>query len=248
MNGPHISLTPWLAEKFIAAAPAAAAAALNTLATHEALQILKPLKADTLTRCLSHMQTAPAAAVLRRLPSRQAAHVLGKMELKAAAPIYGALSVPQREKMKTLLPAALVQALQDSAGWPAGSAGHCMRRDFIVFKTENKLADMIEKLKVLPRKKLPPACLIVAKDGTLKGMIRTAELAFYQANSLAGAVMSPAETLRPAQAPAEAAAWWKEGQPLVPVTDEKGVPLGVLGAAELAGADEPKAKKRFPWF
>ncbi len=245
MNNGNLNLTPWVTEKFISAAPLAAAQALGALATHEAVLLLKPLKAESVIACLNPMDPAAAAAILRRLPARQAAHVLSRLALPQAVKIFEAFSQPQREKMKTLLPEHIVAALAGFKAWPQGSVGAQMSGDFLTFRTEAKLTDLIEKLKTLPRKKLPPACLVCAKDGTLKGFIRTAELAFYVPTSTAGSVMTEAKALAPQAVLAQARELLLQGQPVVPVVDEKGRVLGVVGAEQLP---PPQAKKRFGWF
>ena len=247
MNGPNANLTPWVTEKFISAAPAAAAKALGALATHEAVLLLKPLKAEYIIACLNPMEPEKAAAVLRRLPSRQSAYVLARLDLRQGTKVFAAFSVPQREKMKTLLPESVLRALQDSASWPAGSAGALMNTDFLAFKTDARLTEIIEKLKLLPRKKLPVACLVTARDGKLKGFIRTAELAFYAPSSTAGSVMTDAQGVAPQSPAAQAQGVLDGGQPLVPVIDENSVPLGVVTEQNLlSGASE--RKKRFGWF
>ncbi len=248
MNGPNLNLLPWVTEKFIAAAPAAAAKALDSLATHEALSLLKPLKAEQLVACFNQMEAVKAAAVIRRLPSRQAAHILARLCLPQAVQIYQSFSVPQREKMKTLLSPSWTALLEQGHSWPAGSAGAQMNRDFITFKTETKIAEILEKLKTLPRKKLPAACLIIAgKEGKLKGIIRTVELAFFAPGSLAGSVMSEVKSLSATALAEGAREILAQGQLIVPVVDADCVPLGVLSLAELCAAP-PARRKRFGWF
>ena len=247
MNGAGNNLTPWITEKFISAAPVAAAKALASLATHEAIQLLKPLRAESLVACLNPMDSQQAAAILRRLPARQAAYVLTRLDLVKAGAIYKAFSMPQREKMKTLLADSLVKTLQADTAWPADSAGAQMSRDFIVFKTENKVSELVEKLKNLPRKKLPVSCLVVSgKDGQLKGMIRCAELSFFADTSLAGSIMSEVKSVSALTKLDSVKELLQQGQALVPVVDEEGVPLGVLSWAELHLASS--AKKKFGWF
>ena len=85
MNTPMHSLAGVITEKFIAAAPAAAARALETLATHEVLLLIGSLKAQTLVACLNPMNPAKAAAVLRRMPLKQASYVLARLEVPQAA-------------------------------------------------------------------------------------------------------------------------------------------------------------------
>lgn len=248
MNGLNTNLLPLVTEKFISAAPAAAAKMLDMLATHEAILLLKPLKVEQLVACLNQMDTSKAAAVLRRFPSRQAAHVLSKLSLPKAAQIYQAFSIPQREKMKTLLEAAWVALLEKGNQWPAGSAGAQMSRDFVVFKTENTVAQIIEKLKNMPRKKLPVVCLVCSgKEEKFKGIIRTAELAFFAANSLAGSVMSETKSVLVTAPVAQAQERLQAGQGLVPVISETGTVLGVLRPEDLM-MPASAHKKRFGWF
>ena len=182
------------------------------------------------------------------MPSRQAAHVLARLDIQQASAIYKAFSTPQREKMKTLLATSLIKTLEANTAWPVDSAGAQMSRDFIVFKSENKVVELIEKLKTLPRKKLPVACLIVAgKDGKLKGMIRSAELSFLNGNSLVGSVMSEVKAVSPQEKLEAVHAILQQGQPLVPVVDDEGIPLGILSWAELQEATTAR-KKKFGWF
>ncbi len=245
-NTSNTNLNSWITEKFISAAPVAAAKALGGLATHEAVLLLKPLKAEFVILCLNPMDAAKAAAILRRLPARQAAHVLSRLDVKKAAEIFAAFSVPQREKMKTLLPKHFVQMLEKSCAWKEGSAGALMSTDFLAFRTENKLSEMVEKLKTLPRKKLPLVCFVTDKNGKLKGFIRSAELAFYAPVSTVGSVMSEAQALLPEQEASQATKITQQGQPAVPVVDKEGVLLGVLNP--LSNISPVPAKKRFGWF
>lgn len=247
MNGQNANLTPWITEKFIVAAPKEAAQALGGLATHEAVLLLKPLKAEIIVTALNPMQPAQAAAILRRLPSRQAAHVLARLDLRQGAKVFAAFSVPQREKMKTLLPASVCQALEKSTAWPSDSAGACMSTDFVLFRTEAKLTEMVEKLKTLPRKKLPAVCLVGGRDGKLKGCIRAAELAFYAPQSTAGSIMNDIKSVCAPAPLAQSQRLFEEGQPLVPVTDENGTVLGVL-TPQMVLENQPEKKKRFGWF
>ena len=247
MNGPNLNLLPWVTEKFISAAPAAAAKALDGLATHEAVLLLKSLKAAPLISCLNLMDPVKASAVLRRLPSRQAAHILSRLSLPQAVQIYQAFSVPQREKMKTLLTGSWTALLEKGNTYPADSAGAKMNRDFVVFKTDNKVEEIVEKLKTMPRKKLPVVCLITTgKEGKLKGMIRTAELVFFAPNSLAGSVMTEVKSVLATDL-ADTAREILSYQPLVPVVDENNVPLGTLTVAEFMTVPTSR-KKRFGWF
>ena len=113
MNSPTQALASAITEKFILASPQAAANALETLATHEVLQLIAPLKAQTLVACLNPMSAAKAAAVLRRLPIRQASYILTHLEVVHAAHIMEAFSAPYRERISAVLEPSFLQLLQN---------------------------------------------------------------------------------------------------------------------------------------
>ena len=118
MNGPNANLTPLLTEKYIFAAPADAAKTMGSLATHEAVLLLKPLKVEPVVACLNFMTPIKAAAILRRLPTRHGAQILSRLEVAQAAAVFAAFSVPQKEKIKTVLSASYVKTLQSFSAWP----------------------------------------------------------------------------------------------------------------------------------
>lgn len=242
----HTHLASWVTEQFIIVAPAQAARALQKLATHEAVLLLKPLKASYVVTCVNEMEAVKAAALLRRLPVRQTLHILAHMHLPHAAAVYQAFSGPYQTKIKELLEPEFLHTLQQALSWPAASAGANMKREFVCFRTETKVSEMLEKLKTWPRKRLPTVCLVVTKEGIYKGLIRTAELVFCSPGSVAGSVMQPAPAV-PAGNPAqEAAVLLRQGQEMVPVLDEQERLVGVLDWSTLAVAQKPK--KRFGWF
>lgn len=240
MNAPIQALAGAITEKFIEAAPEAAARALASLATHEALLLLSPLKAQLIVAVLNPMEPAKAAAILRRLPLRQASYVLARLDVPQAARLMKAFSAPYRERMNGVLEPAFVKLLADAAAYAPGSVGALMRTDFVAVRTETKLSQVVERLKNLPRKKLPQFCWVTDKDGVLKGVVRSAELAFYTPQSAAGSVMSGAEALRAQDGVQTARKRFDEsGWEALAVTDANGVLVGVLPRLSLP-PDEPK--------
>lgn len=242
MNNPSVTLASLMTEKFIAADPSAAAKALAALATHEVLLLIGGLKAEVIVACLNAMETPKAAAVLRRLPMRQASYVLSRLDVPKAADMMKEFSPAYREKMTAGLKPAFADLLQEAASYPQGSAGRVMSTDFVSVKTDAKVGDLVDRLKTMPRKKLPEACFVTAKDGALKGGIRTAELVFFQKDASAGSVMTAdLPRLLPKDPVAKARELLAEGDwRLVPVTDENGRLVGVLSVflLESAGPEE----------
>lgn len=192
-NTPIHALAGVITEKFILSAPQQAARALESLATHEILLLVSGLKAQTLVVCLNEMQPAKAAAVLRRMPLKQTSYILARLNVPQAAKLMQEFAAPYRARLSAVLEPAFVEMLQQAIFLPPDSAGAKMQTDFVAVRTDVKLGALVERLKNLPRKKVPAVCVVTDKDGVLKGIIRTAELSFYSTTSLAGSVMSPCE-------------------------------------------------------
>ncbi len=229
MNDPMHALANAITEKFILAAPKEAAKALETLATHEILLLVSSLKAQVLVSCFNVMTPGKAAAVIRRLPLKQASYILMHLDVPQAALLMQEFSAPYQERIKAALPESFVQILRQIPSFPAGSAGHLMQTDFISIKTDFKIAQLVERLKNLPRTKLPSVCFVTGKDGALKGFIRTPELAFYEPDSICGSVMTPCAGIAPNLSGTELeTALAQASVDSLPVVNDKQILVGII--------------------
>lgn len=236
------ALASTITEKFITASPKQAAAALETLATHEVLQLISPLKAQTIIAVLNPMDPPKAAAVLRRLPLRQASYVLTRLSVPQAAKLMSLFSGPYRERISAVLEPAFLQLLSGASSYADDAVGRVMQTDFVAVRTEVKLAQLIERLKNLPRKKIPAICIITDKEGVLKGIIRPAELAFYSPDCVAGSVMSASAVLHPQDTLSKARdVFAKSESEALPVVNEQQICVGVLLRANLPTLPDKKS-------
>ncbi len=228
------ALASAITEKFILAAPKQAAEALSALATHEVLQLLTPLKAQVIIAVLNPMDAPKAAAILRRMPLRQSSYVLARLQVPQAAKLMKEFSAPYRERISTVLEPSFLVLLQEAQGYGSDVVGRFIQTDFVSVRTSDKLAQLVERLKNLPRKKIPALCLVTDKDGVLKGVIRPAELAFYPSTSVVGSVMSQSAALLPTDDVSHARAVFAEAETdVLPVVNEQQICLGVLLRAQL---------------
>ena len=241
MNDTMHALANAITEKFILAAPKEAAKALESLATHEILLLTSPLKAQVLVRCLNEMTPLKAAALLRRLPLKQASHIFMLLDVNQAAKCMREFSGPYRERLSAALPPSFLQMLSEVDSYAPQSAGRLMQTDFVAVKTDSTVKQLIERLKNLPRTKLPSVCFVTAKDGTLKGFIRTPELAFYDVSGVCGSVMTPCQGILPQLSGEQLATYLKEAPTdWVPVVNDKQILLGVLSRfTELTAPEKP---------
>lgn len=241
MNSPMHALASLMTEKFILAAPQQAAAALESLATHEALQLVSPLKAQVIIAVINRMEPSKAAALLRRLPLRQSSYVLARLNVPQAAKLMDAFSAPQRERMRAVLEPAFLEVLSQAQSYGPEAVGSLMQTDFVALRTEVKLAQLIERLKNLPRKKIPAVCLVTDKEGLFKGVVRPVELAFYSADCAVGSVMNESPVLLPTDTFTRARELFTQTQSeALPVVNEKQVCVGVLLKAQLPPLSDKK--------
>ena len=243
MNSPIHALASTITEKFILAAPSKAAAALESLATHEVLQLIAPLKAQVIMAVLNEMDPPKAAAVLRRLPLRQASYVLARLQVPQAAKLMTLFSGPYRERISAVLEPAFVQLLKGAATYGADAVGGVMQTDFVAVRTDTKLAQLIERLKNLPRKKLPLVCFVTGKNDELKGAIATAELVFFNPQAVCGSVMNKTvRALKPQDELSAAQVLFAQQETvLLPVVNGDGLLMGALSKeAVLAAAPTKK--------
>lgn len=234
MNNPMQALASVITEKFILAAPKEAAEALSALATHEVLQLLSPLKAQVIIAVLNPMDAPKAAAVLRRMPLRQASYVLARLQVPQAAKLMKEFSAPYRERIATVLEPSFLALLQEAQGYAPDVVGGFIQTDFVSVRTGDKLSQLVERLKNLPRKKIPSLCLVTDKDGVLKGVIRPAELVFYPATSVAGSVMNESAALLPTDTFTRAMEIFEEAETdVLPVVNEQQICLGIVSRTQL---------------
>ena len=229
-NTPMRNLAAIMTEKFIAAAPQAAAQALAMLATHEVILLVGGLKAQSLVSVLNPMTPAKAAAVLRRLPLKQACYVLTHLDVPQAGKLWKEFATPYQERLKSVLSPAFVQLLQTVGGFGPGRVGYAMQTDFVAVHTEVKVAELVARLKNLPRKKLPLTCFVTGKNDEFKGTVATAELVFFNPQAVVGSVMNKTvRALKPQdELSAAQSVFSQEGTSLLPVVNEEGQLVGAL--------------------
>ena len=242
MNSAMHALASAVTEKFIQATPQQAAQALEALATHEVLQLISPLKAQTIILLLNAMSAPKAAAVLRRLALRQASYVLARLQVPQAAKLMQEFSAPYRERISAVLDPAFLKVLQEFESYPEESVGYWMQTDMVSMRTDMKLSQLVERLKTFPRKKIPVLCLVTDKEGVLKGVLRSAELAFYAPLSPLGSVMSECPALLPTDTLSRAKELFESSQmEVLPVVNEQQICLGVLPRAALSSTASKKS-------
>lgn len=231
-----------LLEKFIESAPAQAAAALENMPLSEAVFWLTSLRAQSILLCFEHMNPKKAAPLLRRLPIKQSVFIITRLGGEVAAQIMLNLPAPYKARLSAALEPDLAKVLGEVLSYPKDSAARIMQNNFMVFKTDIKIKDIKEKLKVL-KNRMPYCVYVIDKTGRAAGCIKTAELAFCKDDALAGSVMSPDfEKLTPFDSLNKVLSLFRlSNAATIAVVDEEGFLTGVINAAQLIGEQKQSA-------
>lgn len=231
-----------LLEKFIESAPAQAAAALENMPLSEAVFWLTSLRAQSILLCFEHMNPKKAAPLLRRLPIKQSVFIITRLGGEVAAQIMLNLPAPYKARLSAALEPDLAKVLGEVLSYPKDSAARIMQNNFMVFKTDIKIKDIKEKLKVL-KNRMPYCVYVIDKTGRAAGCIKTAELAFCKDDALAGSVMSPDfEKLTPFDSLNKVLSLFRlSNAATIAVVDEEGFLTGVINAAQLIGGQTQSA-------
>lgn len=226
-------------ESFVNICPKEAVAELHKMPLGQALDLLGVLPAKSIILCFENMTPAKAAPFLRRQPLKQACYILAHLQTLQAAQIFAALPVPFKARLKQVLDKDLYATLSTVLSYPKDSVGVFMSQEYISFKTDTKVRDIILRLKNLPKEKLVLQVFIKDKNGKLAGLIKTQNFAFLDRENVAGSLMQSVEyKLAPKDKLETALNLFKKGFYQIPVVDEKNTLLGVLDAAKFVKTEK----------
>lgn len=237
-----------LLEKFIEASPDKAADVLQSMPLAEAVFWISSLKSETIMLCFEHMNPQKAAHLLRRLPVKQSSHIAARLPAATAALIVQNLPVHYKAKLIASLDPRMAKVFESVLAYGEGSAAQMMQSNFLSFKTDVKVKDIILKIRTLPKAKIPFSVYIIDKSGRGVGIIRTAELTVWQETALAGSVMTPVfEKARAEDNRDEVINIFKtSGVSVIAVIDSDGFIIGIINAVEMLQVNEPAAKQATP--
>ena len=235
-------------ESFVNTCPKEAVLQLHNMPLGQALDLLCVLPAKSIILCFENMAPAKAAPFLRRLPIKQACYILAHLQTSQAAQIFIALPVPFKARLKQVLDKDLYTTLSTVLNYPKDSVGAFIGQEYISFKTDTKMREIILRLKNLPKEKFVLQVFVKDKNGKLAGLIKTQNFASLDRENIAGSIMQSIEyKLTPQDKVETALNLFKKGIYQIPVVDEKNTMLGILDAAKFIKKEtllptEPEAK------
>lgn len=222
---------------FIRDHPRDAARALAALEESELAEFVDSLPASLAAALLGHLEPLKASRCLQALAPPRAAAVLAPAASASAAVLLRRLPEGAREAILTVMPATAQARLRLLLSYPADTVGSVLEPDVLTFTDRMAVGEAVAGARQGRRHLMSVVYVLDAgqrlrgavdlrdllvsdPDGSLQGLIRRGATALPARATLAAAVGHPS---------------WSDYETL-PVTDRRGVFLGVLRRTVLLGA------------
>ena len=174
---------------YIKDSPQKAALALQSVSLSEAVFWLSSLTLADLTAVLNFMENKKAAVVLRRLPLKQGARALLTLNPQKAGEILHYVPPFYKKRLEGELTAEELKIFNEAKLAPKNTIASIIKPAILIFKTDSKIDEVLQKIKTLPKNKIPQNIYILDKQNRLCGTIKAASLAILAANTSCGSVM-----------------------------------------------------------
>ena len=155
----------------------AATRAVEALPEAEAAEIVRALPHDLTALILPHLQLNFAAALVRDMEPASFKVVVRTMEPKRAASLLMRLPPDALERLLPHAPKKLKDEARELLVYPEGSVGRIMHTDYLSFHEDERVRDIIRKIRKLGPQRYPASyTYVVDADERLVGVINMRDL------------------------------------------------------------------------
>ncbi len=234
-----------IVKKFIQTDPVRAAQALETLPPRDASQLLRDLPPSVSAQAMEQLAPQGAAALLAELSPREAAEVLHRIGKYHAADIFRRFDPDFAKTVVPLLDQEFSKDIAEMLAYPRESAGRLMHTDFLAFRSDARVRDVIQRLRQMAKKQMPAAtyCYVVDATNALAGVLNMRDLLLAAPEAPVSEIMirdvvkvSPFTDREDLVAMAA-----RKHYLAVPVTDENGRLIGIVNTKNIIASTEEEA-------
>ncbi len=234
-----------LVKSFIQTDPVRAARALETLPPREASQLIRDLPPSVAAQAMENLPPQEASAILAELSLAEAAEVLHRIGKYQAADIFRRLSPEFSKAVIPLLREEFSKDVSEILAYPRESAGRMMHTDFLAFRENCKVREVVARLRQMAKKQLPAAtyCYVVDVNNSLAGVLNMRDLLLASPETgVAEIMIRDVVKVSPFTDREELVAMAARRHYLaVPVTDENGRLIGIVNTKNIIASTEEEA-------
>ncbi len=234
-----------IVKKFIQTDPVRAGHALESLPPRDAAQLLQDLPPSVSAQALESLPPQEAASILQWHSPVTAAEILRRTGKYHAADIFRRLPAEISKTVIPLLDQDFSKDMAEMLAYPRESAGRLMHTDFLAFRSDSKVRDVIQRLRQMARRQLPAAtyCYVVDAANALLGVLNMRDLLLASAEAPVSEIMiKDVVKVSPFTDREELVAIAARKHYLaVPVTDENGRLIGIVNTKSIIASTEEEA-------
>ncbi|PIU20016.1 MAG: magnesium transporter [Elusimicrobia bacterium CG08_land_8_20_14_0_20_59_10] len=234
-----------LVKKFIQNDPVKAAQALEDLPPRDAALLLKDLPPSVAAQCVGSLTPTVAARLLELNSAQEAAEILHRTSKYHAADIFRNFNQDFSRTVIPLLNQDFSKDMAEILAYPNESAGRLMNTDFLSFRHDMRVKEVILKLRQMAKRQLPATsyCYVVDAANNLLGVLNMRDLLLASPETPVEEIMiRDVFKVSPFTDREELVMLAKRRHFLaVPVTGETGRLIGVVNTANILASTEEEA-------
>ena len=234
-------------KSFIQSDPHRAAQALETLPPRDSAQLLRDLPPSVGAQALEHLPPPAAAGILSELSPAEAAAILHRTGKYHAADIFRRLPSDFSRTVIPMLDQEFSKDMSEILAYPKESAGRIMHTDFLAFRGDSRVKDVILRLRQMAKKQMPAAtyCYVVDGGNVLSGVLNMRDLLLASPDAPVSDIMiRDVVKVSPFTDREELVAMAARKHYLaVPVTEENGRLIGIVNTANIIDSTEQEASE-----
>lgn len=233
-------------KKFIGAEPTKVAQIVESLSPEESSQVIKSLGNQVAIELIENLNPTYAAAVLQIFSTKQSADILASLEPHYSTKIISNLSGDSKTKILQLLDKDYLIKVGRIMDYPTDSAGRLMRGNFIVFKKDALVKEVIEKLRHFAKRRISTTyCYVLDENNKFVGVVGMRDLILSQNSTPIEKIMTTnADKVSPfTDREFLIRIFSDKHYVVIPVVDESGFILGVVNTKDLIESTKEEASE-----
>ena len=219
---------------------------LESLSEEDAADIIKSLSLSDSVKCLEDIQPRYGAAIMEELDSAYAASIFHKLTPQQTSSMFRFFSSDSKKKFLSFLDKDLSVKIGEILNYPSESAGRVMQPNFLSFRSDIRVREVIHKLRSLAKSHVPTTyCYVVDHENKLIGILNMRDLIISDLNQFIEDIMKKdVIKVSPFTDREKLITIFGEKHYLgVPVVDEDDKLIGVVNTKDLIESTEEEASE-----